>query len=257
MGRRVASAGGGPSPHRPLRVHDGGGAAGRGPGGRAGDVQPVRPQPAAEPGVSWWRPGCTRPSGSSGSGGSTTRPVCPAGPGRRRSTRRFLDWLREVRFTGRVRAVPEGRIVFADEPLLEVDGRSALPSCSRRSCSTCFTFPTAVTTKAARCREAAQGRTGPGRLRPPAGPRRRRRDDGRPGGGHRRVRRHLQRGRRRPLRPSGQRHHGPLLSSRRWPAATPAGRARRLPVVRRALPRRPRPPGRHLGHRRRASTTPS
>ena len=29
--------------------------------------------------------------------------------------RAFLDWLSGVRFTGRVRAVPEGRIVFAND----------------------------------------------------------------------------------------------------------------------------------------------
>lgn len=33
----------------------------------------------------------------------------------------FLDYLRDLRFGGTVRAVPEGRLVFADEPILEVD----------------------------------------------------------------------------------------------------------------------------------------
>jgi nicotinate phosphoribosyltransferase len=37
----------------------------------------------------------------------------------------FLDWLSSLRFTGEVRAVPEGTPVFADEPILEV--RASLP----------------------------------------------------------------------------------------------------------------------------------
>ena len=32
----------------------------------------------------------------------------------------FLDYLRGLRFTGSVRAIPEGRLFFADEPLLEI-----------------------------------------------------------------------------------------------------------------------------------------
>jgi nicotinate phosphoribosyltransferase len=64
-----------------------------------------------------------------------------------------------VRFTGRVRAVPEGRIVFASEPLLEVDGPFAAVQLLETILLNQLTFPTAVTTKAARCREAAAGRT--------------------------------------------------------------------------------------------------
>jgi nicotinate phosphoribosyltransferase len=70
----------------------------------------------------------------------------------------FLDWLREVRFTGRVRAVPEGRIVFANEPLVEVDAPFGVAQLLETILLNLLTFPTAVTTKAARCREAAQGR---------------------------------------------------------------------------------------------------
>ncbi|HEU5448432.1 MAG TPA: nicotinate phosphoribosyltransferase [Acidimicrobiia bacterium] len=72
--------------------------------------------------------------------------------------RAFLDWLREVRFSGRVRAVPEGRIVFANEPLIEVDAPFGAAQLLETVILNLFTFPTAVTTKAARCREAAQGR---------------------------------------------------------------------------------------------------
>jgi nicotinate phosphoribosyltransferase len=71
----------------------------------------------------------------------------------------FLDWLRTVRFTGRVRAVPEGRLVFANEPLLEVDAPFAEAQLLETVLLTLMTFPTAVATKAARCREAGSGRT--------------------------------------------------------------------------------------------------
>jgi nicotinate phosphoribosyltransferase len=70
----------------------------------------------------------------------------------------FLDWLRAVRFTGRVRAVPEGRLVFAGEPLLEIDGPFAEAQLLETVLLTALTFPTVVATKAARCREAAGGR---------------------------------------------------------------------------------------------------
>ena len=71
----------------------------------------------------------------------------------------FLDWLRSVRFSGRVRAIPEGRIVFANEPLLEIDAPFAEAQLLETVLLTQVTFPVAVTTKAARCREAAAGRT--------------------------------------------------------------------------------------------------
>jgi len=71
----------------------------------------------------------------------------------------FLDWLRRVHFTGRVRAVPEGRIVFASEPLLEIDAPFGEAQLLETALLFLLTFPTAVATKAARCREAAAGRT--------------------------------------------------------------------------------------------------
>ena len=63
-----------------------------------------------------------------------------------------------MRFTGRVRAVPEGRVVFASEPLIEVDAPFAAGQLLETILLNLFTFPTAVATKAARCREAAAGR---------------------------------------------------------------------------------------------------
>jgi nicotinate phosphoribosyltransferase len=70
----------------------------------------------------------------------------------------FLDWLRGVQFTGRIRAVPEGRVVFAGEPLLEIDAPFAEAQLLETVLLTRLTFATAVATKAARCREAAGGR---------------------------------------------------------------------------------------------------
>ncbi|HYH49665.1 MAG TPA: nicotinate phosphoribosyltransferase [Acidimicrobiia bacterium] len=71
----------------------------------------------------------------------------------------FLDWLGELRFTGRVRAVPEGRLVFGNEPLLEIDAPFGQAQLLETALLFLFTFPSAVATKAARCRAAAGERT--------------------------------------------------------------------------------------------------
>ncbi|MGH9034566.1 MAG: nicotinate phosphoribosyltransferase [Acidimicrobiia bacterium] len=70
----------------------------------------------------------------------------------------FGDWLRAVRFTGRVRAVPEGRIVFAGEPLIEIDAPFAVAQLLETYLLNQVTVQTTLATKAARCRHAAQGR---------------------------------------------------------------------------------------------------
>ena len=70
----------------------------------------------------------------------------------------FLDWLAELRFTGSVRAVPEGTAVFAGEPILEVDAPLAEGQLAETFLLNQVTLQTILATKAARCREAAAGR---------------------------------------------------------------------------------------------------
>ncbi len=68
-----------------------------------------------------------------------------------------LESFRRVRFTGDVWAVPEGRVVFANEPLLEVTGPLPEAQLVETLLLNEVTFQTTVATKAARCRIAAAG----------------------------------------------------------------------------------------------------
>lgn len=66
-----------------------------------------------------------------------------------------LAALRGLRFTGDMWAVPEGRVVFAGEPLLEVTAPIAEAQLVETLLLNVVTFQTAVASKAARCRLAA------------------------------------------------------------------------------------------------------
>lgn len=70
----------------------------------------------------------------------------------------FLDWLATLRFTGTVRAVPEGTVVFADEPILEVDAPVGEAQLAESLLLNQISVQTTLATKAARCRDAARGR---------------------------------------------------------------------------------------------------
>lgn len=70
----------------------------------------------------------------------------------------FLHWLGQVRFTGSARAVPEGTIVFAGEPILEIQGPIAQAQLAETFLLNQITLQTMLATEAARCRHAAQGR---------------------------------------------------------------------------------------------------
>ena len=69
-----------------------------------------------------------------------------------------LDAFRQVRFDGDVWAVPEGRIVFADEPILEITAPIAVAQLVETFLLNQITFQTTIASKAARCRIAARGR---------------------------------------------------------------------------------------------------
>ena len=69
----------------------------------------------------------------------------------------FLDYLGGVRFTGSVRAVPEGRLFFADEPVLEVTAPIIEAQLAETFIINQINLQTLLATKAARCVWAAQG----------------------------------------------------------------------------------------------------
>ncbi len=70
----------------------------------------------------------------------------------------FLSWLGDLCFTGSVRAMREGTIVFPGEPILEVDAPMAQAQLAETFLLNQVTLQTVLATKAARCRHAAAGR---------------------------------------------------------------------------------------------------
>jgi nicotinate phosphoribosyltransferase len=72
---------------------------------------------------------------------------------------RFLDHLRGVRFRGTVRAMQEGTAFFADEPVLEVDAALLEAQLVETAVLNAIQFASLAASKAARCVEAADGRT--------------------------------------------------------------------------------------------------
>jgi len=69
-----------------------------------------------------------------------------------------LESFSNFRFSGEVWAVPEGRIAFAGEPLLEVSAPIAEAQLAETFLLNQVTFQTSIASKAARCRLAASGR---------------------------------------------------------------------------------------------------
>lgn len=69
--------------------------------------------------------------------------------------RKFLDFLKDFRFRCKVVAPPEGTVVFANEPLLTVEGNLAEAQLVETALLNIINFQTLVATKAARIQTAA------------------------------------------------------------------------------------------------------
>jgi nicotinate phosphoribosyltransferase len=71
---------------------------------------------------------------------------------------RFLDFLKGLRFTGEVSALPEGSIFFEDEPILEVSAPIIEAQLAETFIINAVSFQTMIATKASRSLFAAGGR---------------------------------------------------------------------------------------------------
>ena len=70
----------------------------------------------------------------------------------------FLDYLKGLRFTGEVWALPEGRLFFKDEPIVEVTAPIIEAQLVETFIINQINLQTLIATKAARCVYAARGR---------------------------------------------------------------------------------------------------
>lgn len=70
----------------------------------------------------------------------------------------FLEWLRDFRFTGTIRAVPEGTPLFPQEPLMEVEAPIAEAQLLESLLMNYVHLETVIASKAVRLRLAAGGR---------------------------------------------------------------------------------------------------
>ncbi len=70
----------------------------------------------------------------------------------------FLHYLKAMRFTGSIRALPEGEIFFKDEPILELSGPMIETQILETLVINTVQLQSMVATKAARCVQAAAGR---------------------------------------------------------------------------------------------------
>jgi nicotinate phosphoribosyltransferase len=78
---------------------------------------------------------------------------------RRIFTDDFLDFLQGLKFTGEVWAIPEGRLFFKDEPIVEVTAPIVEAQIVETFIINQINFQSLIATKAARCVHAAGGRS--------------------------------------------------------------------------------------------------
>lgn len=71
---------------------------------------------------------------------------------------RFIEFLSELRFTGEVRAIPEGELVFPGEPILSVTAPLIEAQIAETFLLNCTNFQTLIATKAARIAHACRDR---------------------------------------------------------------------------------------------------
>jgi len=72
--------------------------------------------------------------------------------------RDFLEYLSRIRFSGHVRAIPEGRLFFKDEPVLEVTAPIIEAQLAESYIINAVNLQVCIATKASRCVHAARGR---------------------------------------------------------------------------------------------------
>ena len=71
----------------------------------------------------------------------------------------FLDFLKTLSFTGEVWAVPEGRLAFAEEPFIELSAPIVQAQIAETFIINQINLQSLIATKAARCVDAARGRS--------------------------------------------------------------------------------------------------
>ena len=70
----------------------------------------------------------------------------------------FLDYLANYRFRGKLYAIPEGRVVFQNEPIIQVEGSLPEVQILETIVINCIHFQTLIAAKAARTVLASQGK---------------------------------------------------------------------------------------------------